>query len=352
MCYDNCNQTNYALFSTFQKQCVKQCDKTKEFLQGNLDTHECECRGLYYINDEGIKECFDPKIKLCTETNSDYTIQVNGTNQCIKICFGVLSVDGDVCYWGPADSIKCPEYSMLGIFNGDIKCECQYGFYTNLKGKKVCLDKTLKCPDYKYFNTQTRECVRSCGELYLVDGKCYSYCPTGMIPNDDSPKTCTCVYNFYRTGEDKYVCLGEFDLCPSEYPYLIVEKKECVKECSKEYPILYDMKCRSDCEINYHRIKDPNNPDKYICVCDNIWYYESDQSICDVSNKDKKCEDLNLGLNYTVIKTKQCVSSCKGDYKYFFNKKCYYNCTEEDLVKDPNSNECKCKGKWRFKENT
>jgi hypothetical protein len=351
MCYDNCNQTNYALFSTFQKQCVKQCDKTKEFLQGNLDTHECECRGLYYINDEGIKECFDPKIKLCIETNSDYTIQVNGTNQCIKICFGVLSVDGDVCYWGPADSIKCPENSMLGIFNGDIKCECQYGFYTNLKGKKVCLDKTLKCPDYKYFNTQTRECVRSCGELYLVDGKCYSYCPTGMIPNDDSPKTCTCVYNFYRTGEDKYVCLGEFDLCPSEYPYLIVEKKECVKECSKEYPILYDMKCRSDCEINYHRIKDPNNPDKYICVCDNIWYYESDQSICDVSNKDKKCEDLNLGLNYTVIKTKQCVSSCKGDYKYFFNKKCYYNCTEEDLVKDPNSNECKCKGKWRFKEN-
>jgi hypothetical protein len=172
MCYDNCNQTNYALFSTFQKQCVKQCDKTKEFLQGNLDTHECECRGLYYINDEGIKECFDPKIKLCIETNSDYTIQVNGTNQCIKICFGVLSVDGDVCYWGPADSIKCPENSMLGIFNGDIKCECQYGFYTNLKGKKVCLDKTLKCPDYKYFNTQTRECVRSCGELYLVDGKC------------------------------------------------------------------------------------------------------------------------------------------------------------------------------------
>ena len=351
MCYDNCNQTNYAQFSTFKKKCVKQCDETNEFLQGNLDTHECECRGLYYINDEGIKQCLDPKIKLCTETNSDYTIQVNGTNQCTKICFGVLSVDGDVCYWGSADSIKCPENSMLGIFDGDIKCECQYGFYTNLKGKKVCLDKTLKCPDYKYFNTQTRECVQTCGELYLVDGKCYSYCPTGMIPSDGTPRTCTCVYNFYKTDEDKYVCLQEYDQCPFEYPYLIVEKKECVKECSKEYPILYDMKCRSNCEENYHRIKDPNNPDKYICVCDNIWYYELDKSICDVNNHDKTCKKLNMGLNYTVVKTKQCVSSCKGDYQYFFNKKCYYNCSEEDLVKDPNSNECKCKGKWRLNEN-
>jgi len=351
MCYDNCNQTNYAQFSTFEKQCVKQCDIANEFLQGNLDTHECECRGLYYIDDEGNKKCFDPKIKLCTETNSDYTIQVNGTNQCTKICFGVLSVDGDVCYWGSADSIKCPENSILGIFNGDIKCECIYGFYTNLKGKKVCLDKTLKCPDYKYFNTQTRECVPTCGELFLVDGKCYSYCPTGMTPNDGTPKTCTCVYNFYKTDEDKYVCLQEYDLCPSEYPYLIVEKKECVKECSKEYPILYDMKCRSNCETNYHRIKDPNNPDKYICVCDNIWYYNLDQSICDTNNNGMTCEGLNMGFNYTVVKTQQCVSSCKGDYKYFFNKKCFYDCSEEDLVKDQNSNECKCKGKWRINEN-
>jgi hypothetical protein len=80
------------------------------------------------------------------------------------------------------------------------------------------------------------------------------------------------------------------------------------------------MKCRSDCEENYKRIKDPNNPDKYICVCSNIWYYESDQSICDTNNKEKTCQDLNMGLDYTVVKTKQCVSSCKGEYQYFFNK--------------------------------
>ena len=34
-----------------------------------------------------------------------------------------------------------------------------------------------------------------------------------------------------------------------------------------------------------------------------------------------KCTDLGKNLNYTVVRTKQCVSSCKGDYKYFFNKK-------------------------------
>jgi len=347
MCYDNCNQTNYALFSTFERKCVKECVSDNPYLQGNLVTGECECRGLYYIKDNGLKDCFDPKIKLCTETNTDYKIQVNGTNQCTKVCFGVLSVDEDVCYWGHADSIKCPENSMLGIFNGNIKCECQYGFYMNLKNKKVCLDSTLKCPDYKYFNTQTRECVPNCGELFLLDDKCYSYCPSGMNPDQDK-KTCTCAYNFYRTEEDKYVCLGQDDQCPSEYPYFVEEKKECVKECSKEYPISYDMKCHSDCAENYYKIKDPNNPDKYICVCQFIWYYKSDKSICDVANKEKKCKNLDNELKYTVVKTKQCVSSCKGEYKYFFNKECYYNCSEANLVKDENSNECKCKEKWRI----
>ena len=350
MCYDNCNQTNYAQFSTFDKKCVKDCGQEDENLQGNLYTGECECRGLYYMDDTtGKKKCLDTKIKLCTD--SDYKIQVNGTNQCTKICFGVLSVDGDVCYWGLADSIKCPENSILGIFQGAIKCDCQYGFYMNLKNKKVCLDKTLKCPDYKYFDIQKRECVPDCGDLYLLDDKCYSYCPSGMNPVNEGKKTCTCVYNFYRTDEDKYVCLGQDDLCPSEYPYLVEEKKECVKECSREYPILYDMKCRSDCEENYYKIKDPNNPDKYICVCNYIWYYENDESICESGNKDNKCKDLNIGLDYTVVKTKQCVSSCKEDYKYFFNKDCYYNCSEANLVKDENSNECKCREKWRINNN-
>ena len=348
MCYDNCNQTNYAQFSTFDKKCVKECDKENSNLQGNLDTGKCECRGLYFINDNGLKECLEPTIKLCTDT--EYKIQVNGTNQCTKICFGVLSVDEDVCYWGVADTITCPQNSLLGIYKGIIKCECQYGFYKNLKNKTVCLDKTLKCPDYKYFDTQTRECVQNCGDLFLLDDKCYSYCPSGMSPDQDK-KTCTCSYNFYRTEEDKYVCLGQDDLCPSDYPYLVKEKKECVKECSREYPILYDMECHSDCEQNYNKIKDPNNPDKYICVCKNIWYYDSDKSICNAAKEVKKCQDLGNGLDYTVIKTKQCVSSCKGDYQYFFNKECYYNCSESEanVVQVENSTECKCKEKWRIK---
>ena len=48
MCYDNCNQTNYAQFATFERKCVKECNNENEYLQGNLNTGECECRGLYY----------------------------------------------------------------------------------------------------------------------------------------------------------------------------------------------------------------------------------------------------------------------------------------------------------------
>jgi len=347
ICYDNCNQTNYAQFYTFKKECVRECDQTNSFLKGNLETGACECRGLYYVNSDGLKECIDPAKKLCTETETDYKIQVNNTNQCTKICFGVLSVDGDVCYWGPADTIKCPENSVLSIIKGVIICECQYGFYMNLQKKKVCLDKTLKCPDYKYFNTETRECVQDCGSLLLLDGKCYKYCPMGMIEQEN---TCVCAYNFYKIDDNNYVCLEKDDPCPYEYQYLVEEKKECVKECSKEYPISYDMKCRSDCEENYYKIKDPSNPDKFICMCKYSWYYgKSEESICIEENKNKSCKEL--GFEYTVVKTNQCVSSCKGEYQYYFNKNCYYSCSEANLVQDEKSSKCKCKEKWRIKDN-
>ena len=47
ICYDNCNQTNYAQFSNFDRKCVKEGDKENENLQRNLDTHKCKCRCLY-----------------------------------------------------------------------------------------------------------------------------------------------------------------------------------------------------------------------------------------------------------------------------------------------------------------
>ena len=355
ICYDNCNQTAYAKFSTFEKNCVSECSNNDPNLKGNLETGECECRGLFFYNEDGTKTCIDPQKKYCTELDTNYKIQVNGTNQCTDICYGVLSVDEDVCYWGPAESINCPINSVKGIFKGIIKCQCEYGYYYNLQKKMVCLDKNLKCPDYKYFNTDTKECVQSCEELFLLDNKCYSNCPTGMI-GDTSEKTCKCVYKFYKVDDNKFVCLDKDDQCPAEYPYLIEEAKECVKECSSAYPIVNDMKCFSECPANYMRIKDPTNELKYICICKYKWYYKNEDSVCLEENNQNKCEalDENMDLKYFVIKTKQCVSSCKGDYKYFFNKECYYDCSEvANLKQNPksNSNECICKEKWRYKDN-
>ena len=351
ICYDNCNQTSYAKFSTFERKCVADCGNVDENLKGNLNTGECECRGLYYYYESGIKNCIDPQKKFCIESETDYKIQVNGTNQCTEICFGVLSVDGDVCYWGPANAINCPINSIKGIVNGVIKCECEYGYYISLKNKKVCLDKSQKCPDYKYFNTITKSCEKDCGDLFLLDNKCYSNCPVGMTP-DNTEKTCTCVYNKYKVDDNKYVCLEKDDQCPAEYPYLIEDKKECVKECSKEYPIEYDNKFFTHCPDDYVRIKDPTNELKYICVCKYKWYYKNGESICEKENdNNQECKDLNMNLDYTVIRTKQCVSLCKGDYKYFFNKECYYDCGEVNMIKDEKSNECKCKEKWRYIEN-
>ena len=84
LCVKNCSDIDYVRFYTPERECVKICNSTQN-LRGNEKKGICECISLFYFNDNGIVTCFDYEVQKCGEKNKDYPIQINGTNQCIKI---------------------------------------------------------------------------------------------------------------------------------------------------------------------------------------------------------------------------------------------------------------------------
>ena len=354
-CLDACNQTNNEIYSTPQKECLSSCDSTK-FLRAN-DKNECVCQGLFYRESNGDIICSDPsQVKSCEDITGDYQIQLNGTSQCLSNCFGVLSPDETVCYEGTTNTVNCPPNTIGGLFNGKIKCDCEFNYYLDANNKKICLGKDETCPDGRYLIPDTKECVIKCNDnyQYFFDNKCFRNCPSGYDNDDSDPnnKKCTCNHNWYKTLDEKYICLLENEPCVGDFPYLVEATKECVKDCGKTgYPILSDNKCFSDCGEKYVQSTDTNGNKK--CVCKYLWYYDekSKTDICEENNY-QNCADLNEGksknFNYYIQSIRQCVNSCPKEYNYYFNKNCYRTCDEAGLSNQTDSFECKCKGNWKI----
>ena len=358
LCVKNCTEIEYSRFYMPDRECVNQCDETK-FLRGNIKKKICECMNLFYYNEEDNLECFDNTIKKCGEKGTiaeNYTIQIYKENQCIQNCFGILSPSEDICYTN-TENFECPENTEKGIYNGKIKCECKYRYYIDSNNKKICLNETEKCPsDYNYFIPDKKECTDNCnGYEIIFDNNCLNQCPGSMTKTDD--KSCKCLKNWYKTNDDKYICLSKDEVCNNEYPYLIEDTKECVQKCNKtNYNILYDNKCISSCGDKMIRVEVEKdyptyNISKYTCRCKNVW----GEGVCS-NTSDATCKDLGKSdLKYLVKKTKECVKNCPEYYKYYFNDECFSSCKEAKEygynVKNGTSNECICQVYFKIIEN-
>ena len=355
-CLNNCNETDSEHFYTPQRECVSSCDSTK-FFRANNNNNECVCQGLFYFDSNWVKICVDPSIQSCENINIDgnnnYKIQLNGTSQCLSTCFGVLSPDETVCYDGSNETVKCPNNTKSGFIDGKIKCDCEYNYYFDANNKKICLGKDEGCPNGLFLIPDLKKCVQQCDSEYpnSLDNMCYKNCPSGF-DLDESNKKCKCSNKWYKLSENKIICLLRDEPCVTDFPYLVEETNECVKDCATtRFPILSNNKCISGCSGNYKQDTDIKGNLK--CICKYLWYY-------DEKNKVDKCEensynnctelsaDKNLNLHYEIKKIKQCVSSCPEDYNYFFNKNCYSSCAEDNLINITNSFECQCKGKWKI----
>ena len=357
LCLKECSEVNNNLFSTPDRECVDLCDESK-FLRGNRAKHICECIKLYY-NKDGIINCLPDSISKCGEKSTEYpelenyAIQINGTNECVENCFGVLSLSEDVCDL----NYICPPNSKMGISNGKIKCECQYKYYFDANGKTKCLDENDSCPNnYNYLIPDKNQCVQDCtGYNFIFDNKCLESCPHQMTEKgEEYPKTCECSFYWYKESDNKYTCLNSNE-CNTNYPYLKKGTTECVNKCDKDYSIFYNNECVSSCgDDKMEKIEvDPSYPtyniSHFTCRCKYIWA----EGKCDATENSCK----NFGeLKYLVKETKECVKTCPDYYKFYFNNECFQSCKQAktkygyNIKEIEGSNECVCEKFWRINE--
>ena len=333
-CLNDCD--TLGLF-TYHEACVKVCDKEKYLIE-NMEKKICECQYLFYINEtDNKKECLPPEKKECKE-ESEYKIRNYGSNECLKSCDGMLSLDGDYCY---PKGTNCPINSKLD--NETNKCTC-IGNYYSKNGSQICLAEGEDCPStYKYL--KGKECVNECngGYVLLNDNQCLE--SALVIGSIDTTSTDNI---WYYNGTHYHIVTNG---CPSDYPYLIEYSKQCVKVCEDDVYYIEDTtskKCVSSCSGSKIEEYEPN---KFRCTCSNKWYMNNTEVIC--SGNQEKCSDFSP-YNKTVKKTNQCVGACPDNYKYEFNDECFSSCDEAkndygyNIKNKTGSNEfvCICENLW------
>ena len=341
LCLNNCNENELTPFYTLDNECVKECDEQSYFRGNNKGV--CECMNLYYYDDDGKIKCFNTETQKCGEEgkdSEDYPIQISGTGQCVKNCFGILSASETECYLG---EVECPKNTKKGIYNNKVKCECKYKYYIDENKVKICLDEENSCPDgYNYLVPETNECVKNCdGYNIEFDNKCLDSCPSPLEETEDH-KSCQCSENWYKDS-NKYICLAENEVCPNKYPYLS-DKKECVNKCDKgNFNILDNKKCVDSCDENKLKVPVDNGISKFICRCKNAWTKD------ECSSTDIKCTEISLDLKYQIKETKECVQNCPEGF-FYFNNECFKDCDQakeygyevKKKENNENSKECIC----------
>ena len=286
--------------------------------EGNC-LNDCSLLGKY----ESSNSCVDECPKLIRE------------NKCIDSC----NVDETIIF-NKECRIDCPPNSIGTVdLSGFTTCNCTKTWYKK-NGIIICNDSD-ECKDSgnEYVNSVdgTSECVIDCkiGQILFRD-ICYDECPGKFIRNDNE---CICPNYYYKDDDGLENCIEEDD---EEYPFIVGETKEKVKNCdpSSTYSYRYSNKCVSACPPGTNSI---NN----ICSC-RKYYYE------DKNNNQICIETCPPNKPYFVYfegddEPKSCTNKCKDNF-YFFNKNCYQKCPDNSYgTIDSNGVKiCKCIKNWHF----
>ena len=359
-CLNKCN-IELGEYLSVDNECVKNCDTSKYLVSDitNPLNKTCKCINLFYIDDTGTTQCLPSTITECGKGSMDemYKYRIYNTNQCTKYCFGYLSPSEDICYLDIKNCEEINKNTYLSLKTNQLKCECKYRYYIDrdLNNKKICLGENEECPEnYLMYNIESKECLEDCSGLKVFDNKCFNECPSSF---EVVGSKCVCSNYWFKTRENDYNCI---DSCnEGKYPYLIEETKQCVNKCrGTNYEVLYKNNCYSSCtsigmakiEIEDEKLKEIAS---YTCQCNNIWYYNNGEIVCESSERDK-CS--KYGFKYLIKDTNECVNSCPELYKKVFNGECFKSCEDAKKkyqypIKDIGSNECRCENLWKKNKN-
>ena len=239
---DNLCPDNYYKFND---ECLLDC---KNEHNKNETSKMCKCKNLWKYENGKI---------VCLDSTScpDNSLLVKRTNECY---IGETCPREDpliyekICY----AKYNCPEDLNTIYDEINNKCACLNKWY-KVDGKENCLKDTSDCPDdYPYFNSITKECVKTQEEitetdLFEFNNIYYRNCPLKTI-KDENNKICICDplegywYTYKDSTEKEKLKCGE-PQCPGIKKYNIYKQKECILTCPSEYQYLYQGICYDKC---------------------------------------------------------------------------------------------------------
>ena len=275
--------------------CGSSCDSNCKPKYGSDKCYDCTgiTNGDYYtINQNGdclINVCRGDKIIENKANTNECTFQIfNPSGSLYKV-----GESGEYYYYLPS-TINTNIYTCTGNI-----CSCTKYYYIETifgKNKYTCIGdlSTIPSTNYKYYNYNT-------GQLFQTG------CPSGYeMKKTNNPS------GFTRCSN---ACIGSEKIKQVQNSANNLIEYYCVDDCSNESPYIYEYTdnngknyCLENCPEGYYKYTDANDNNNKKCVtreeCD---YYISGTN-CEV-----QCPD---GTPYHNKATKQCISSCTGEYKY------------------------------------
>ena len=294
------------------------------------------------------------------------------------------------------------------LYNGKCQNTCKYGYYTESSINICKCEENIKCKKCSSESLSNNNLCISCNDNYYpklndnsnygnfincyignIDGYyldinakyykfCYSHCKTCDRSGDDNNHNCLecnseyklqiskngyyncytiCDNYYYFNNEGKYICLNTSQ-CPTDFNKLILSKKQCIDDCSKDPDNQYEFRnaCYNKCPSNISYTS--NN---YHCVVNctkdtplEIKQYQNCTDFCSINDMDNKLciskyedEDTNANLILNNIHKDIITTNFDKNNLYNNNKKIIINevyttftITTQKIEKNNNLNKC------------
>ena len=318
-CHQNCKTC--IVGGTDEKNNCLTCKNSLYFDLGNCVTN------CYYGNftDNNTLTCKcsrDIKCNICTEESIEKSLCIT----CNNLLGYYPKVDDDIIYEGLVDCHYKPE-----------------GYYLKNETYYPCISNCKICTENE--NTNTIIQCNQCKEGYILKNDlnnniiCYKECD----------------YYFYYDLNNNYNCTID-DKCPDNFNKLIISKKECIDDCSKDdiYFYEYKNKCYEYCPDGTVLVNNTNKCKEYkdILNCNKSYYYNYNKTEC-ISNipEGYYCNDTELK---TIDKCHENCQTCNEGPEdnnnnclkckepfYLEMGNCVINCTNSILMNETHKT-CKC----------
>lgn len=164
------------------------------------------------------------------------------SNKREALLFLIVNQGYDAIYLEDSNSATVKEFPCRDLFNP---------IYNS---PSSCLSEDTKGNYYLETDSLYHICDESCKFCEIVPERCLE-CNTSYMENPHIKYNCylPCDYNHYFNETNYYICLKSNEGCPSTFPLLVVDTKECVKSCPTDYPLLIEEKgeCHNACTDEY-----------------------------------------------------------------------------------------------------